>query len=45
MSYMFYNASAFNQDLSGWNISVELSPKPPTDFSSGAGSQLVPPIW
>jgi surface protein len=45
MNNMFQDALAFNQDLSGWEISPNLSPKPPSDFSSGASSQFVPPQW
>jgi surface protein len=46
MNNMFHNASVFNQDLSDWFISVNLSPKPPAEFSTG--SALTPentPIW
>jgi len=44
MVYMFYNASAFNQDLTSWcvtNISTL-----PSDFNTGSGlvsSNL--PVW
>jgi hypothetical protein len=35
MSYMFKNASAFNQNISGWNVAAVVT-KPPTDFSTGS---------
>jgi surface protein len=35
MVNMFYTASAFNQNISGWNV-ANVSPKPPTDFSTGS---------
>jgi hypothetical protein len=44
MRWMFYNAEAFNQDLSDWcvsNITTE-----PTDFDKGATSwTLARPVW
>jgi len=35
MDYMFNNASVFNQNISGWNVTL-VSPKPPTNFSTGS---------
>jgi surface protein len=43
MSEMFYSASVFNQNISGWNVASVL-PKPPTNFSSALTSQNTP-IW
>ncbi len=44
MGGMFFNASSFNQDLSGWCV-TEI-PSVPADFDSGAGSwTLSRPIW
>ena len=44
MSYMFYGASSFNQDLSGWCVTK--IPTEPTDFDIGATSwTLSRPIW
>jgi hypothetical protein len=31
MNNMFNSATLFNQNISGWNVSL-VSPKPPTDF-------------
>jgi len=45
MSDMFYNASVFNQDISGWNVS-NVSIKPPLDFSTGSALTAAnTPIW
>jgi surface protein len=35
MSYMFQNATNFNKNISSWNVTL-VSPKPPTDFSTGS---------
>jgi surface protein len=37
MNKMFYHAGAFNQDINAWNITL-VTPKPPTDFRTGANS-------
>ena len=44
MDYMFYNASNFNRNISSWNV-TNVVRKPPTDFATGAGSNLIQPIW
>jgi surface protein len=45
MSYMFNGAVAFNQDISGWNVS-NVSPKPPTNFRTNSPlSEANSPIW
>ena len=45
MAYMFFNATAFDQDISGWNVSL-VTPKPPTNFSSGSALTLAnSPRW
>jgi len=36
MNSMFFDATAFNQNISGWVINQDLNPKPPTNFASGA---------
>jgi surface protein len=33
MNYMFYNAYAFNQNISTWNVG-RVTPKPPISFST-----------
>jgi len=46
MSYMFCDASAFNQNLSGW--CVTLIPSKPSGFDDGATSWTDPnwrPVW
>jgi hypothetical protein len=44
MRYMFFSASSFNQDLSGW--CVELIPSEPGPFDDFATSWILPrPIW
>jgi len=44
MSYMFAYAFAFNQDLSGWCVS--LIPTEPTSFDIGATAWVLPrPVW
>jgi len=44
MDGMFWDASAFNQDLSGWCVSV--IPSKPVDFDDGADSWILPrPVW
>jgi len=35
MNYMFNGATSFNQNISAWNV-VNVTPKPPTGFSSGS---------
>jgi len=47
MNYMFFNATAFNQNISGWNV-ANVTPKPPTNFISTTGSALTAqnsPVW
>jgi len=44
MSWMFYNSDAFNQNLSGWCVS--LISTEPTNYRTGATSWvLAQPIW
>jgi hypothetical protein len=44
MSYMFVDATSFNQDLSSW--CVTLIPSLPTDFDIGTTSWVLSkPIW
>ena len=45
MNYMFYDATAFNQNISAWNV-ASVTPKPPTEFSSTSGltAQNIP-VW
>lgn len=44
MDRMFYEASMFNQDLSGWCVAA--IPTPPTDFDTDAWSWALPrPVW
>jgi hypothetical protein len=44
MYAMFYYASAFNQDLSGWCVTNFTSE--PGDFDDGATSWTLPqPVW
>jgi surface protein len=43
MDNMFNGATVFNQNISAWNV-INVSPKPPTDFSN-SGSSLTPPNW
>jgi hypothetical protein len=44
MILMFYGASSFNQDLSGW--CVTRIPSEPDDFDEGAASWTLPrPEW
>jgi len=50
MEYMFNNAIAFNQDLSGWNVlAASVAPgnsTPPTDFDTNATAWVLPrPVW
>jgi hypothetical protein len=40
MEYMFYGATAFNQDLSIWNV---VSVVKCSDFGTGAGGGLISP--
>jgi len=40
MSYMFYDANAFNQDLSGWCVQSNFSSEP-TGFKNNANSTWV----
>jgi len=45
MESMFYNASSFNQDLSGWCVTKVSSH---SDFDTGAASWILPdsrPVW
>jgi len=43
MDYMFYSASAFNQDLSSWCVTNLTTP---TDFDSSATDWTLPkPVW
>jgi len=45
MNNMFFEATVFNQNISGWNVTL-VSPKPPINFSFG--SALTPentPNW
>jgi len=45
MSNMFQNASAFNQNISGWVVDNVIQ-KPPTDFSTGSALTVEnSPIW
>jgi len=46
MNNMFEEATEFNQNISGWNVSSVIT-KPPTDFSTGATAFLPQnqPIW
>jgi len=47
MISMFENATAFNQNISGWNI-TNVSPKPPSNFNTGSALANTPgnnPIW
>jgi hypothetical protein len=39
MSYMFYNALEFNQNINGWNVGAVVT-KPPTNFVNTANSVL-----
>jgi len=44
MITMFYGAAAFNQDLSGWCVSLITSSG--TNFDNGATSWVLPrPVW
>lgn len=44
MDQMFYGATSFNQDLSGWCVSN--IPSLPNGFDTGATSWVLPkPIW
>ena len=44
MNSMFYNSSSFNQDLSGW--CVTLIPSTPVNFDTGASSWVLSrPVW
>jgi len=44
MALMFLNATSFNQDLSGWCVS--LIPSEPTLFDDGASAWILPkPVW
>ncbi|MHC5183400.1 MAG: BspA family leucine-rich repeat surface protein [Planctomycetota bacterium] len=44
MDYMFFAASSFNRDLSGWCVTN--IPDEPLNFDSGANSWLLPrPVW
>ena len=44
MTYMFFNASSFNRDLSGWCLS--LITNAPSNFDTGASSwALDRPVW
>jgi len=44
MSAMFYLATSFNQDLSGWCVS--LIPSEPSLFDAGASAWALPrPVW
>jgi len=44
MTWMFRNASTFDQDLSGWCVST--IPQAPEHFDSGAASWVLPrPVW
>jgi hypothetical protein len=45
MGYMFYQAAAFNKNISGWNV-ASVTPKPPTGFSSGSAlTAQNSPVW
>jgi len=45
MYNMFLNATAFNQNISGWNV-AKVSPRPPPNFSSGSALTLAnSPVW
>jgi len=42
---MFYQAAAFNQNITGWNVAAVIT-KPPTDFStSSALTARNSPVW
>jgi len=45
MNYMFAGASAFNQTISGWNV-TKVTPKPPTNFSTSSALTIQnSPSW
>jgi hypothetical protein len=46
MNIMFYNASAFNRYIGGWNV-TNVSPKPPTEFNGGNSvlTSANSPVW
>jgi surface protein len=45
MNHMFYGATAFNKNISGWNV-ASVTPKPPTGFSSGSAlTAQNSPVW
>jgi len=46
MNSMFYYALAFNQDISGWIVTL-VQPKPPVNFSNNSGltNALLPPAF
>ena len=43
MERMFYNASAFNQDLSGWCVTNILTE--PEFFSNSTRTETNKPVW
>ena len=43
MNYMFYNATAFNQDLSKWCVSNFSSE--PSEFASSSLTNANKPVW
>jgi hypothetical protein len=45
MASMFFSATAFNQNLTGWCVS--LIPSEPTNFAGGTSGLTAPnkPIW
>jgi hypothetical protein len=45
MNYMFYNATVFNQDISGWNVNL-VDPKPPDYFRTNSALTVAnSPVW
>jgi len=45
MNNMFDNATVFNQDISGWNVSLVV-PKPPISFSDYSALTVAnSPVW
>jgi hypothetical protein len=46
MDYMFYGATAFSQNINGWNVSrVSPSPMPYFSESSGLTTANIPPSF
>jgi hypothetical protein len=45
MDYMFNGATAFNQNISAWNVGAVVT-KPPTNFSSNSALTAEnSPVW